>query len=177
MDESALHRSSHFDVINDIQTKEGWRYTANTRRIIIDIAGKARHANPESPFEIWRRMTRYSVTGRKIAVEASVERLRSLLQVNARTNRPRLRIRPTCKVTIAELGGGPHPHGGGMWLRNNQGVPRKDNCDCLKAIAYGMIELYGTTFPEYSARDYDNWDAGPASYLQPSNLENWVIGT
>ena len=162
------HMSHHEAVITDTQNLEGWKYTSNTRRVVIDVQAKARHAQSESPIEIWRRRTGYTVTGRKVAVDASVERLRSLLEINPATGLARLRIHPRNTGLIAEMGGGKSPvPGGGPWLKTAvNGSPRRENDHLCKALAYGIIELYGTQMPEEDYRDYDTYDQTEAiSYV------------
>ena len=111
----------------------------------------------------------YWVTGQKIPVEATVDKLRFALLVNPKTGRPRLRIHPRCAGIIAEAGGGPSPVlGGGVWRRfSENGRPRAENDHAWKALGYGLIALFGADMPEDTYATYGHTaDTGTgASYL------------
>lgn len=176
LDELYVHRGTHSSVIADLRSREGWRHTARTRRVVIDVAGFQRHAG-DSPADVWRKETNYWVSGSKYAVETTVDRLRAVLGVASVTGRPRLRIHPRCKGLISEMGMGEPPYAslgiGGVWSRfSENGRPKKENDHACKALGYGLQEIWGQALPAAdvirNADYFDHGNDGDASYLQPA---------
>jgi hypothetical protein len=57
------------------------------------------------------------------------------------------------------MGGGPSPvEGGGVWKKTAMnGSPERKNDHLCKALAYGIIDIYGTQMPEEVYRDYEEY--------------------
>ncbi len=168
MDEVYVEHWNHQSVIDECKLRPGWKYAQLWKRGAIDIAGTQHHA-AASPLEIWEDNTGFVLGTNKIEVEKSVERLQSVLAVSPSTGRPRLRIHPRCKGILSELGGGPPPiAGGGVWVRSGKaGRPERANDHACKALAYLLIELFGTAMPE-GAYIPEKIDLG--RYVAPSYL-------
>ena len=160
----------------------GWKSANKTRRIVIDVAGFAQTTSEGgSPADAWRRETGFWVSGKKYAVDTTVDRLRVALGENPLTGRARLRIHSRCKGIISEAGGVAPPYKdegvGGMWTRySTNGKPKRENDHSWKALGYGLQQLFGHTLPDaeaYTMSEYfgEGADAG-ASYL---DTPSWKI--
>lgn len=175
LDEVYSHRPTHAGVIATVRQREGWKYTRRTRRVVIDVAGYQRHAG-DSAADAWRSETGYWVSGTKYSVETTVDRLRAVLETNAATGRPRLRIHPRCKGIISEMGMGEPPYAsegvGGVWTRfSENGRPKKENDHSCKALGYGLQEIWGQSLPSPDSVTYADeadYGGGEASYLEPA---------
>ncbi|HHT9130896.1 MAG TPA: hypothetical protein ACFYED_00215 [Candidatus Tripitaka californicus] len=141
-----IPRATHSQVINATLLTPEWKYV---RAGVIDVAGSQHHFGGGSPEEAWFRDTQgLQLQAKYWRVEQTVERLRSVLQINPVTLRPYLLINPRCTGIISEMGGGKSPNPeGGLWRMSPQGTPRTDNCDATKALGYGLLSVYGTINP------------------------------
>lgn len=174
VDEIYAHRSTDLLMIAEAKSREGWKYASKTRRIVIDVAGYAQNTSGDSPAETWRKETGFWVSGKKYAVDNTVDRLRVALGENPLTGRARLLIHSQCKGIISEGGGTAPPYKdegvGGLWVRfSNNGKPKRENDHSWKALGYGLQQLFGHTLPDaeaYTLSEYlgDGVDSG-ASYL------------
>lgn len=173
LDEVYANHWNHEAVIAEVKHRPGWKHAAKTRRGAIDIAGTQHHA-AASPAELWEKHTGFTLGSNKVEVEKSVERLQSVLAISPVTGRARLRIHPRAKGLLSELGGGPSPvPNGGVWLRQGKGGrPKRENDHSCKALAYLLIDLFGTEMPDQYTLpdriDFDTWEA-------PSYME-WSFG-
>lgn len=129
------------------QDEEGrWRVVGGT----IDVAG-TQHQGLESHEEVWAAAG-IRLTSEKIPVQAGIDRVRTFLRAAALKGEiPRLRINPSCRGLISEMGGGEPPFSdGGPWRYkvDKEGntlsdEPEKTNCDSAKALAYFLVSRYG----------------------------------
>jgi hypothetical protein len=162
IDEVYLADPSHEQVIVAAMTKPSWR---QVRDGVMDIASKQNHAGMGDPLRAWMRDTGLPLHTQYCKLDQTIERLRSVLQINAVSQRPRLRISPKCKGLISELGGGPSPiEYGGMW-RNKQGRPDVKCNDACKALGYGLIKHFGTARPLEAPDDEEDDGNFVASYM------------
>jgi hypothetical protein len=181
VDEVYAHKTTHAMMIQEVKSREGWKYAQRIGRVVMDVAGYQHHA-AESPVEAWQAATGFWVNGEKYAVEATVDRLRTALGINPLTARPRLRIHPRCKGIISEAGGGTPPYKdegiGGLWTRfSTTGRPKRENDHSWKALGYGLQNIFGNTLPEaemYTMNDIVQDNQGDGySYLEPTSSSNW----
>ena len=96
----------------------------------------------------WYNDTGLALWTQKYAVDDSVERLLWALAPNPNTNRPRLRIHPSCLGLISEMGKGKSPvPDGGTWMRHETklglGPPQRAHDHACKALAYLLNGPYG----------------------------------
>lgn len=169
LDEVYVAAYTHEQVQQACALKPLWRHV---RDGVMDVAGRAESVGGfGSPIEAWRRDTGLSIRSQYVRIDQSIERIRSVLAINPRTTRPFLRIHPKCRGLIAELGGGESPvQGGGMWkYRNEAGTPDNRNDHAIKALAYGLVALYGTVRPYHNdVNSFDpHYDPDVASYVRP----------
>jgi hypothetical protein len=154
VDEVYAQRLSHEEVVNACVMKPAWRKVMPY--IVMDIAGKQAHFGLGSADEAWRKNPGIDIKMKYIPVDDSVKRLRSVLAVNPVTQRPRLLINPRCSGLISELGGGVSPvEGGGMWRRGINGKPKAENDHACKALAYLLVQEFGTVLPESRKTAYE----------------------
>jgi hypothetical protein len=145
VDEIYVHRWTHDQVINEFKMRPA---SALVTGGAIDVAARQAHMGMPVPIEEWYRDTGLSLWAQKQPVDESIERVRMALSHNPTTGRPRLRIHPSCKGLISELGGGVSPvEGGGPWMyfetAAGLGPPRKENDHACKALAYLLGGPYG----------------------------------
>ena len=114
----------------------------------MDTGGTQHHMGNPSAWDAWNDDPGLSFNHQKVAVQDSIERVRSLLEVNPATGRPRLLINPACTGLICELGGGQSPLPGIHIWRHRNGIPEHANDHSAKALAYGLIHHFGTSRPE-----------------------------
>ena len=145
LDEIYVHRWTHEDVINEYK---GRGLSPAVVGGSIDVASKqAINAMPVS-LDQWRRDTGLQLWAQKIPVDDSIDRLLWGLANNPNTGRPRLRISPSCRGIISEMGGGASPVvDGGPWMRystpqNQWGPPMRKNDHACKALAYLLAGPY-----------------------------------
>lgn len=146
LDELYETHKTHGQMIDMCMLREGWPLV---RGGAIDVAAKQTHMGMPVPIEEWYKDTGIALWAQKQGVEDSIERLRRVLSTNPKTGRPRLRVHPSCKGLIAEMGGGPSPvDGGGSWMyvesRVGQGPPRAENDHACKALAYLLAGPFGS---------------------------------
>jgi hypothetical protein len=118
---------------------------------VIDIAGTQHQAMP-APAEIWLQEGRIHLRSQKIMIADGIERVKSCLQVNPLTNKPKLYINAKCKGLISEMGGCPNPDTNQQavyrWKIDRDGniigaVPDDKNNDATKALCYGLVDMLG----------------------------------
>ena len=161
VDEVYTSHWTHEQVIQACQMKAAWALLSRSGHVA-DVAAAQRHFGFGSPLEAWYRDTGISFFSNKILVEDSIERVRSVLAINPKTGRPRLRISPKCVGLISEMGGGPSPvPGGGAW-KFKGGVAEARNDHACKALAYGLVHHFGTARPGRRNSEDDE----PVSYLR-----------
>ncbi len=181
VDEIYAHRATDVSMIQEAKSREGWKYAAKTKRIIIDVAGYQQNTTGVSPADAWRDGTHFWVSGKKYPVKNTVDRLRVALGINPITGRARLRIHTRCKGIISEGGGGPAPFKdqgiGGLWTRfAEDGEPRRKNDHSWKALGYGLQGLYGYSLPDGELYTLDEYLGGVGdfdnTYLSPVGAES-----
>ena len=163
LNEVYMPQASHAQVITNTLLKPEWKYV---RAGVIDIAGSQHHFGQGSSEEAWYRDTHgLQLQAKYWRVEQTVERLRSVLQINPITQRPYLVIHPRCTGMISEMGGGKSPNpAGGLWRMSPQGTPRAENDHASKALGYGLLAVYGTISP-YQNETIEGEDKDAGSYM------------
>ncbi len=134
------------DIISMCKRRDWWKPHTG----VIDIAGRAHNAGP-SAIETWRA-ARVWLSSRKVPIVDGIDRVHTFLRAPLGTSGYHyLRINPSCRGLIAELGGGPPPFPDMRPYRyktDNSGVSQsdlpldRDNHAC-KALAYGLVDKYG----------------------------------
>ncbi len=152
VDEIYADHATTFDVIRAAKGMPLWRAV---RGGVGDIAVR-QHGGLPSHYEVWVQSAGIWLRGRRIAVEANVERHHSFL-MDPGTDAPRLFFNPKCKGAFAEYG---------AWKRkeigeNVYGEPEKVNCDALKAIGYGLIDHFGSVEPVFGPVVETKWPGNP----------------
>ena len=178
VDELYVTRWTHEQVIQGVQLKAAWR---GVKDGVIDVAARQAHMGMGTPLEAWFRDTGMNLRATRRLVPDQIEKLRSVLALNPATGRPYLQIAPRCRGLLTEMGGGNSPVAGiGRW-RQQFGVPEKRNDHACKALAYGLLEMYGAVRPAANAADADDAPsylvtrARAARAEQPSGvIEAWA---
>lgn len=142
------------DIINLASRQRWWQKgkygePVNIRYAVIDVAG-TQHGAERSHEEVWRA-TGLRMLYRKVRIEDGIDRVRSLLRSDGRYGIPTILFNPRCRGVIAEMGGGPSPlTGRAPWsyklARDGSIVsdaPDDNNNDSCKALAYGLVEMFG----------------------------------
>jgi hypothetical protein len=136
-------RWTHNEVIISCQTRRWWR---NVRYAVMDVAGRQHHAE-RAPKEVWAEDGRVAVYDQYVHIQDGIDRMRTFLRIDPSTGRPSLRINPSCKGLLAELGLCPTPvEGGGVYsyatVAKSDKPTDKNNHAC-KALAYYLIHEFG----------------------------------
>ena len=152
IDEIYVRDWSHAQIVKACMAKIWWKDVARGTHVM-DTGGTQHHMGNPSAWEAWYDTPGLSFNHQKVAVQDSIERVRSLLELNPATGRPRLLINPACSGLICELGGGPAPLPGIHIWRHRNGIPEHANDHSAKALAYGLIHHFGTSRPE----SQDGW--------------------
>lgn len=138
------------DIITICQKKSWW---GNVKGGAIDIAAK-QHQAMTAPVEVWMKKGGVVLRNKKIRIQDGIERVNTSLKVNPITNKPGLYINARVKGLISELGGCPNPITNQSavykWRTDSQGnvigeVPDDKNNHSAKALAYGLIDMFGYT--------------------------------
>ena len=173
VDEVYVHHWTHEQVVQACTLRPCWK---DVKMGVCDIAGYQHHDGMPSVQEAWLKSTGISLKANFSKVDASIERVRSVLSTNPNTGLPRLRINPKAKGLICEMGGGKSPvelpdgKGIGRW-RIKGGTPEAKNDHACKALAYGLIELFGTARPTDKDEGYEGM-----SYLVSTPLSSGSYG-
>ena len=131
---------THAQVINAVKGKKGWPLVVGGT---IDVAAKQAHMGLPRPIKEWYNDTGLSLNAKRYTIDDTIDAVRLTLNLNPLTNRPRLRIHPSCTGIISEMGGGSSPvENGGPWVRTSGpegfGPPKGRNDHACKALGYGL---------------------------------------
>ena len=117
----------------------------------IDIAALQHQAMP-AVVEIWLKEAKVHLRSQKIKIQDGIEAVKRFLGVNPVTNSSLLHINAKAKGLISEMGGCPSPLDGQTkvykWRTDREGnivgeVPDDKNNHACKALAYGIVDLFG----------------------------------
>jgi hypothetical protein len=163
VDEIYTHGWSIEAVIQEAMLRPAWKLLSRTGHVM-DIAGRQVHGGIGSPHQIWLDLTGIDFEGRAYHVDAEIDKLRSVLNINLATFRPYLQIHPRCRGLIAEKGGGPPPLPGisGRWRAKNGIAERNKNNHSCQALAYLLLHHFGANRPNEQYEEDDGH-----SYLRP----------
>ena len=136
---------------------------SNVPYVVLDIASTQHHVE-RSAEEVWRAAgfkTRY----KKIKVEDSIDRIRSVLRSDGSWGIPKLYINPKCRGLISEMGGAPSPFKGRepwSYKTTREGgivgdIPDDKNNDACKALAYGLVEMFGFVEDQFESERSATW--------------------
>ncbi|MHA2063431.1 MAG: hypothetical protein ACXABY_03520 [Candidatus Thorarchaeota archaeon] len=140
------------DIIKICKQKPWWNKVIGGA---VDIAAKQHQAMP-APVEVWRKEAGVNLRSKRLLIRDGIERVKTYLIVNPLTGSPLLHINTRCKGLLSEMGGCNNPiHGGTSvyrWKEDREGrvvgeIPEDKNNHACKALAYGLVDLFG-----YSAR-------------------------
>jgi hypothetical protein len=152
VDEVFVHQWTHEQVLQEVMMRPAWKHRAYDGHVM-DVASLQDHFGLGTPEQAWQSTTGLSFITKKIPVDTTIERVRSIMSINPSTGRPRLRVDPKCRGFISQLGGGPSPiPGGGIWKMHN-GTPEKKNDDAPKALGYGLNHHFGSISPSEEMMD------------------------
>jgi len=138
------------DIIKVCKQRPWWD---NVTGGAIDIAAR-QHQGMPAPIEVWASEGKKHLRSQKISVRDSIEVVKRFLLVNPVTNKPLLHINARCQGLISEMGGCPNPIDGQTkvykWKTDNDGnitneSPEDKNNHSCKALAYGIVSLFGFT--------------------------------
>uniref|UniRef100_A0A6M3K8G4 Putative terminase n=1 Tax=viral metagenome TaxID=1070528 RepID=A0A6M3K8G4_9ZZZZ len=119
----------------------------------IDIAAQQHQAMP-AVSEIWAAEAGIPLRSQKLSIKDGIEQVKRLLLVNPKTQRPLLHINARCQGLISEFGGAPNPITNQTavyrWRQDREGnvisdIPEDRNNHAIKALAYGIVDLFGFT--------------------------------
>jgi len=119
----------------------------------IDIAAK-QHQAMAAPIEIWLNEAGVHLQSKQIPIRDGIETLKRFLIINPKTGQSLLHINSRCTGLISELGGAPNPITGQtavyQWKTDKEGnvigdTPDDKNNHSIKALTYGIINLFGFT--------------------------------
>lgn len=119
----------------------------------IDVAATQHQALP-AVAEIWANEAGIHLTSQKVQISDGIEAIKRFLIINPLTNDSLLRINSNCRGLISEFGGCPSPIDGQTrvytWKHDREGnivgaTPDDKNNHAIKALAYGLISLFGYT--------------------------------
>ncbi len=136
------------DIIRLCKQKPWWNRVSGG---VIDIEG-TRHMAMAAPTEVWLKEGGIYMRSNKVLIKDGIERTKTFLTVNPLTGSSRLHINSKCSGLISELGGCPNPVTGQTavykWHTDKEGnvtaeVPEDKNNHAVKALAYGLVDLYG----------------------------------
>lgn len=156
------------EIISIAMRRPWWR----PHRGVIDVAGTQHHA-ARSAEEVWREAG-VRLSYQKLRVEDSIDRVRSLLRARPEDKTPQLRVNPSCRGLISEMGQGPVPFAGrGPWAYKldragniMSDVPDERNNDACKALAYGLVDNFGYV-------EHSEFSGAPPSYLRAQGA-SWL---
>ena len=136
------------DIIKICKQKPWWNRVVGGA---IDIAA-TQHQAMAAPTEVWLREAGISLRHRKIRIQDGIEAVKRMLVVSPKTNSALLHIDSGIRGLISEFGGCPNPLNGQtmvyQWRVDNSGnvigdTPDDKNNHSSKALAYGIVDLYG----------------------------------
>jgi hypothetical protein len=119
----------------------------------VDVAATQHQALP-AVSEIWASEAGISLVSQKVNIKDGIEQVKRFLLVNPISNDSMLHINAKCKGIISEFGGCPNPIDGQtrvyQWKRDRDNIivgdtPDDKNNHAVKALAYGIVYLYGYT--------------------------------
>lgn len=164
------HKTSQ-DIVDLAQKQFWWKRTRsgapdNIPYCVIDVAGTQHHAE-RSAEEVWSAAG-LKMFSRRVKVDDGIDRVRSLLRSDGSYNIPQIRIHPRVRGLISEMGGCPSPlpeRQPWSYKQDKEGnivsdIPDDKNNDACKALAYGLIEMFGFV-------DVPNYSGGPVSWTEP----------
>lgn len=139
------------EVIGVCSQKPWWKDRAN-RGSVIDRAGAAKTSRGPSDAIVWKRDAGIRLNFRPVKVPEGIMRTHTFLGMSDRTGHPRLRFSVRCKGLLAEAGAGKPPLPGVgpyVYRTDDAGValsenPIDRNNDAWKAVAYGLVNTFGT---------------------------------
>jgi len=138
------------DIIKVAKQKQWW---GNVVGGAVDIAA-TQHQSMPAVTEVWVQEAGLALSSQRVKIHDGVERVKAFLTVNPITNSPLLHINSRCQGLISEMGGCPSPLDGQSrmyrWKTTKEGdiigdVPEDKNNHSCKALAYGIVDLFGYT--------------------------------
>ena len=148
IDELYEHGLVTEDMVTACQKRKWWPAVTGGA---IDVAALQHQAMP-AVSEIWAKIGKVYLRSQKIRIQDGIERLKTFLKVDPLTGQPNLFINLKCRGLLSELGGCPNPDTGQTqvyrWRFDREGnvvgdVPDDKNCDAIKALIYGLVDLEG----------------------------------
>lgn len=138
------------DIIRLCKSRQWWNSVTCGA---IDIAATQHQAMP-AVSEIWANEAGVPLVSQKIRIQDGIEAVKRFLVINPITGVSMMRVNRKCRGLISEFGGAPSPIDGQahvyQWKRDREGnivgdVPDDKNNHSVKALAYGLIYLFGYT--------------------------------
>lgn len=145
------------DIIKIAQSKPWWSKVVGGA---IDVAAK-QHQAMAAPTEVWLNEGRIHLDSRYIEIRDGIERVKTFLTVNPKTQAARLHINTKCRGLISEFGGCPNPITNQTavysWRKDREGnvvgdVPDDKNNHAVKALTYGLVNSFGYSKPMQTAK-------------------------
>ena len=131
----------------------------------IDVADTFNKGGSSPPAQIWAVEAQVALTGQKIPIHSGIERVKSFLRVNYRTEEPGIVFAPVCQGILSEFGAVVNPHSKlkepYIYEMDRQGnfksaTPSTEHCDAMKALWYLLVKRFGYVtiqHPEVSRDD------------------------
>jgi hypothetical protein len=126
-----------YDIIKACRQRPWW---SRAKRIVMDIAG-TQHQGMDSHADIWYRETKLPVYWNVVSVADGILRHKTYLMPQGPGGKPRLYHDPRCKSTIWEYNN--YRYQETKENRPERELPLDANNHSMKAIAYGLIAMFG----------------------------------
>jgi hypothetical protein len=129
-----LDHAVHEEVIEQCKTLPWWSHVVGG---VGDVVMKTHPMADRAPVDVWSAKANIFLRGQLIGIDDGIDRHHTFLK-DPMSNSPRLFFNPNCQG-VREYG---------RWKRkevgeNIFGDAEIQNCDCMKAISYGLIDHFG----------------------------------
>jgi hypothetical protein len=129
-----LDHAVHEEVIQQCQALPWWSHVTGG---VGDVVMKTHPMADRAPVDVWSAKANLFLRGQLVGIDDGIDRHHTFLK-DPSTGAPRIFFNPSCQG-IREYG---------RWKRkeigeNLYGEPELKNCDCMKALQYGLIDHFG----------------------------------
>ena len=129
-----LDHAVHEEVIQQCQLLPWWSHVTGG---VGDVVMKTHPMADRAPIDVWSAKANIFLRGQLVGIADGIDRHHTFLK-DPSTGSPRLFYNPNCQG-VREYG---------RWRRkevgeNIYGEPEIKNCDCMKAVHYGLIDHFG----------------------------------
>ena len=145
--------------IIDIATARPW-WKVKDKKLVSDPHYKDAHHSMTSVAEIWLKKAHLTAFGERTRIMVGVERLKSFLKLEPRTQAARLVVHPRCVGLLSEFGVAANPFDKELhpykWRLDHGNAPVGETPEDrynhgIKALCYGLIDRFGVITVESKA--------------------------